>query len=80
MQAELDKIVNGQDMPITRATRRVQEGDVQGCLARRSCSDRKQGDDDEKTQLRKEGKMSRYYVVLTLIRFQLLFQAEIQRG
>ena len=79
LKAELDKIVCGQDMPITLATRSVQDGDVPGCLIRRTCSDRKQGDDEDKNLLRKEGKLRRYSLVHTLNRFQLLFQAKVQR-
>ena len=63
MRAELEKIIRGEGLPICKDTRTVQEGDMKGFPIRRTCSDRKLGDDDSKDLFRWNQKMNRLFFV-----------------
>ena len=57
--AELEKIIAGVDMPISRSTAAVRDGDPSGILMVMTCSDAEQADDEEKKDRRKKGKRNR---------------------
>ena len=59
MQRELEKIIRGEDLPISKETRCVQEGDMEGFPIRRTCSDHKLGDDNSVDFERWNQKMNR---------------------
>ena len=61
MQRELEKIVRGEDLPISKETRRVLEGEIEGFPIRRTCSDRKIGDSASVDFDRWNQKMNRYF-------------------
>ena len=57
--AELEKIIDGVDMPISRSAATVRDGDPSGMLMVMTCSDAEQADDEEKKEKRKIGKRNR---------------------
>ena len=68
-QTELDKIVGGEDMPISRSTMTIRDGDPRGMLIVMNCSDNETDDDEDKTDRRKRGKRNRQVKSLFLLYF-----------